>query len=124
MLDRPDAATLLDAVATYLEKDARPAIADPGLAFRALIAANLCRVVAAETRGGAQVQADSMATLATLLGHPVESVPEAETELAEQLRSGALSPTPAVVEAVMKMLAGELMIVSPRFDRALEIERR
>ncbi|MFO0725807.1 MAG: DUF6285 domain-containing protein [Myxococcota bacterium] len=132
MLDRPDAATLLEAVAAYLEKDARPAIADAGLAFRALIAANLCRVVAAEARGGEAYQEKALETGAALLGttatltgtqaERAAALAEVERALAERIRAGALPLSASTVEGLMEMLAGELAIVSPRFDQALQIE--
>ena len=50
MQDRPSKEALLDAVATFLLEKVRPAIADPGLGFRVLIAANLASVAASEIR--------------------------------------------------------------------------
>ena len=50
MQNRPDKTDLLEAVARFLERDVKPAIKDPSLAFRVLIAANLAAVVAGELR--------------------------------------------------------------------------
>lgn len=133
MMDRPDQATLLEAVAAYLEKDARPQIADPGVAFRALIAANLCRIVAAESRAGERFELESLRVAASILGQAAPSADtqaerrallvRLEAELASKLKSHELPLGPSTVEALMQLLATELAIVSPRFDRALHLER-
>ena len=41
MQNRPSKTDLLEAVARFLERDVKPAIKDPSLSFRVLIAANL-----------------------------------------------------------------------------------
>ena len=51
MQDRPDKATLLDAVVRFLAGEVLPAVSDKALNFRLLIAANLLTVVSAELRG-------------------------------------------------------------------------
>jgi hypothetical protein len=48
MQERPNKLVLLTAIARFLNEEARPALADPRLAFRALIAANLASIVASE----------------------------------------------------------------------------
>src|SRR5580692_116344 len=48
MQNRPDKTALLEAVARFLATEVKPAITDPNLAFRVLVAANLAAVVAAE----------------------------------------------------------------------------
>ncbi len=48
MQERPDKQVLLTAIARFLVEEARPALADPRLNFRALIAAHLASVVASE----------------------------------------------------------------------------
>lgn len=51
MRNRPDASTLLDAVASFLMAEVAPRLdADKALQFRMMIAANLATVVAAELR--------------------------------------------------------------------------
>lgn len=133
MIDRPDQATLLEAVAAYLEKDARPQISDPGVAFRALIAANLCRVVAAEHRAGERLELESLRIASAILGQTTPA-PQAqaerrallshlETELASKLKSHEFPLSPPTLEALMELLGAELAVVSPRFDRALHLER-
>ena len=60
----------------------------------------------------AETQAERRALLARL-----------ETELANKIKSHELPLSPSTVEALMQLLATELAIVSPRFDRALHLER-
>lgn len=51
LLERPEPAALLEGVASFLEEEVRPALAgDRGLAYRCLVAASLCRSLAAEHR--------------------------------------------------------------------------
>lgn len=45
---KPDKKQLLQAVAEFLMNDVRPAIQDPRLSFRVLIASNLARIAATE----------------------------------------------------------------------------
>lgn len=133
MIDRPDQATLLEAVAAYLEKDARPQISDPGVAFRALIAANLCRMVAAEGRAGERFEQESLRVASAILGQTAPVPPaqaerrallaRLEADLAAKLKSHELPLNAPTLEALMELLATELAIVSPRFDRALHLER-
>ena len=51
MHDPPEREALLFAVAEFLTNDVKPLLTDPRLSFRALIAANLAQVVAADLGG-------------------------------------------------------------------------
>jgi hypothetical protein len=67
MQDRPDRLALLGAIARFLEHDVRPALKDPGLSFRALIAAHLAGTVAAELKAEGDLTAPELGRLRALL---------------------------------------------------------
>jgi hypothetical protein len=67
MQDRPDKLALLGAIARFLERDVRPALKDPGLGFRALIAAHLATTLAAEIQAEDDLEASELARLCALL---------------------------------------------------------
>jgi hypothetical protein len=107
MQNRPDKTALLEAVARFLATEVKPAIGDPNLAFRVLVAANLAAVVAAEV---ATEEAQEEA--------------EANAELCRRILAGELDDA-AVREATahaMLTLRGELFAQSPKFDPSLEVE--
>jgi hypothetical protein len=84
---RPDAATLLDAVAAALDD----VLADvpPAKQHRVRVAAHLSRLVEREVRLGGSAAADERVALAGLLGVPVDdiaSVAEGGERLAARLR--------------------------------------
>ncbi len=84
---RPDAATLLDAVAAVLDD----VLADvpPAKQHRVRVAAHLSRLVEREVRLGGSAAADERAALAGLLGVPLDdiaSVAEGTERLAARLR--------------------------------------
>jgi hypothetical protein len=138
MQNRPDKAALLEAVARFLEREIKPAVKDPSLAFRVLIASNLCQLVSAE------IQMEDPATDAEL-DRLAALLPDVDVDLArarssreerrralerynralyERIESGALRAEPgsAAWEHVTTTLRGELLTSSPRFDTALDIE--
>jgi len=67
MMDKPDAATLLEAVRELLSEELQPTVEDRGLRFKLLIAANLLAIVERELRGGELLLDGELARLATLL---------------------------------------------------------
>lgn len=66
MIDRPDAATLLDAMADALTDDVMPHC-DGGVRHSARVVANLCRILAREQRLGDEASAATVADLGRLL---------------------------------------------------------
>ena len=138
MQHRPDKTALLDAVARFLEKEIKPAVSDPSLAFRVLIAQSLCQLVAAEIQmeeiaEGAEI--DRLAALLPELDLDLErarasreertrALARANRELCARIASGAVAIEPGseVWEHVTTVLRGELLTSSPRFDTSLEIE--
>jgi hypothetical protein len=139
-MDRPDAAALLLAVARFLEKDARQAIQDPGLSFRVLIAANLCKVAAADRQAEGELLRKERARLEALLfdAEPapapsrslepepseVERLRAYHRTLAERIRSGAISAAQLseVRTALRATLAEAIRVQNPRFDLSEQIE--
>ncbi len=139
MQTRPDKTELLKAVARFLEKEVRPAIKDPSLSFRVLIAANLASVVAAE------MSVEDMAVHAEL--ERLEALmPDLKIDIQKALssqegRKDALErynrelctriktlhfkdaeTSEAVWDHVMTTLRGELLTSSAGFDTSLDIE--
>lgn len=62
-----DRDALLGAVARFLEQDARPALTDPALAFRARVAAALLRSIAAENAAAEALESAELVRLRGLL---------------------------------------------------------
>lgn len=140
MRDRPDAPTLLRAIARFLDKEARPAIArDPkapsrepqALAFRVLVASHLAGLVASEMEAGPGLDRRELEGLVALLPDfvppPADATSEADprrvhrayaAELAARIRAGAFGPEAlvAVRAHVLATLRAELAVTNPRFD--------
>ncbi len=108
---------LLQAVAKFLDQELRPVVADPGLAFRARVAASLLKSLALERPAEATLDAEARAGLATLLGGE-GSRAELEATLVERLRAGALdAETQAAARgAVRAALRARLRVTSPELD--------
>lgn len=139
MLNRPDRADLLEAVAAFLEGELKGAVGDPRLAFRVLIAASLCRSVAEESRRGELDEHAELERLRALLpGKLTERAinqsigPEArralimekDQALIDRIRDKGTSPAQrqAITDHVKTTLRAELSITNPRFDLSAEIE--
>jgi hypothetical protein len=135
MQDRPNKLVLLTAIARFLNEEARPALSDPRLSFRALIAANLASVVASELMTDEDHIAGELVRLRAIFGDTKGELPprphDRHTELAalnlrlaKLLRSG--SPTEAELTQirahVMQTLRDKLSVDNPRFDTNMEIE--
>jgi hypothetical protein len=135
MQERPSKLVLLTAIARFLNEEARPALSDPRLAFRALIAANLASIVAAElTTDDDQTEAE-LTRLLAIFGEPETAIPPRphdrltelhalNTRLAKLLRGETASAeTFDAIEAhIMQTLRDKLSADNPRFDTSLDIE--
>jgi uncharacterized protein DUF6285 len=138
MQQRPDKTELLAAVARFLEKEVKPAIKDPALAFRVLIAASLTGIVAGELQTEDAATAVELGRLARLLPEAAASVGleqklatrEGRKEalvalnraLCDRIRSVDFVKDPQVWSHVTLTLRGELFTSSPRFDTSIDIE--
>jgi hypothetical protein len=135
MQDRPSKEALLDALAGFLLQQVRPSIADPGLSFRVLIAANLATVVAAEIRSEEAQDEAELARLQALLpevratrGSTRDELHAAirtlNTALCRQLRSDRIDQEQFARSAahVKQTLLEKLAVNNPRFETASDIE--
>src|SRR5262249_24300535 len=102
MLERPDKATILNEVARFLEEQVKPALQDPGLSYRALVAGSLLRSVALQRDG------DDRERLARLGVSSVE-------ELRDKIRARALPDTALARKLILEGLREELEVTNPRF---------
>jgi hypothetical protein len=128
MQDRPTADELTEAVSHFLQTELAPAVADPRLRFRALIAANLMAIVTRELRAGDGPARDEWRALAALLGTAGE--PPADTaglragadalgrELCARIRAGDADEGPwadAALAFAESSVVARLQIANPRF---------
>lgn len=126
MQERPDAASLLEAVASFLKQDLAPVLEDRGLAFRAQIAASLTTLVASELRSSDARRRSELERLSALMPDLAQAADEdakaqlrrLNAALVERLRAGAMSPEQltAVMAHLRATLIETLAVTSPRFD--------
>src|SRR5712692_4056605 len=98
MQDRPDKRELVEAVASFIEREIIPSIPDARLRFRSLVAANVLNIVARELAAGDTALRDEWQRLAALLGHTGQApereddlrteVPALSRDLCAQIRAG------------------------------------
>lgn len=135
MHDPPDKSLLLVAIARFLTEEVRPAITDPRLNFRVLIAAHLAMVVNSENQAEEAQAVAELARLGAL--YPEVDVTAATTgedrrallrrlsdRLAAEIRGSTLDDARArtIKDHVRATLAATLSVNSPRFDTSAEIE--
>ncbi len=136
MQDFPDKATLLGAVAEFLDKTVRPAIEDKGLAFRVRVAAHMVATVAREVTFEGNHDAVELARLRRLLDRADDPLPpndmerravltDLNAELARRLREDALTADDqaAIRTHLVRTLEEKLSVVQPRFDVKMRIEQ-
>ena len=133
MQDRPEKEVLLDALANFLIQQVRPAVSDPGLNFRVLIAANIAMQVAAEIRGEETQDAAELTRLRELLADvpiagdlttrsaQLAATKQLNRELSERLKRGTVDFAKATAH-LKQTLIEKLAVGNPRFDTSLEIE--
>lgn len=114
---RPDAAELLDAVATLLERDVLGAV-PPHLQHQVRVAGNLCRILEREVRLAPELDEAERARWVRLLGHD-GTLPELRAELTARLDD----PSPidpdtdrAIRDALLATLRADLAIAKPGYD--------
>lgn len=114
---RPDAAELLDAVATLLEREVLGAV-PPHLQHQVRVAGNLCRILERESRLAPSNDEAERERWAALLGHD-GPLPQLRAELAARLDEPApLDPTTdrAIRAALLETLRADLAIAKPGYD--------
>lgn len=114
MIDRPDADTLLEAMAETLENDVLPET--PGAARHSLrVVANLCRILAREARLGADGRRATRDALAELLSQEA-SLPELVRALDERLRASDPDFDREAREILLADARRRLAIAKPGYD--------
>ncbi|MCA9560934.1 MAG: hypothetical protein KC583_20440 [Myxococcales bacterium] len=142
MQDFPDKATLLGAVAEFLDKTVRPALDasdapnSRGLAFRVRVAAHMVATVAREVTFEGLHDAAELSRLRALLDRTDDPLPpndmarratltELNAELARRLREDPLTEDDqdAIRTHLVRTLEEKLSVVQPRFDVKMRIEQ-
>lgn len=139
MQNQPDLGELLQAVGRFLEQEVRPALKrqDPGLAFRTLIASNLCQLSAGELafeEAQDQLELESLAQLypdepdvqaasGARRSQRRERLAALNRRLAGEIRGGVEDPprARAIAAHLRETLKTRLMTLNPRFDSAADI---
>ena len=137
MQERPNKLVLLSAISRFLIEEVRPALTDPRLSFRTLIAAHLASVVYAEltsddesvTRDLARLRpffpevTDAAATNASFEARRALAA-DVNARLAKLLRETTVPPDDLakIAAALRESLREKLAIENPRFDTSLDIE--
>ena len=127
MLDRPDAAELMDALAAFLDHTVVPSF-EGGRRFHALVAANIARIVARELRVGDQLVDEELDDLRDLLGThgadepraPKERLFDLRREVCARIESGAMDDEPErsrVLAYVKRSIARRLDVDNPKYPR-------
>jgi hypothetical protein len=135
MQDAPAKESILLAIAKFLQTEARPNVSDARVAFRVLVAANLCSVVAlesdaeddhdeAELRGLQSLLVDNPAHLARPRKERAALLKKLNATLAQRIRAGSFGENerPRAAAHVKQALAARLTVANPRFDLAQDIE--
>lgn len=133
MQDRPDRQQLLHAVAGFLKTDIMPAVADPGLRFRLLVATHVLGTVDRELHGehhawhaeAARLVALGIPVAADLLDEPSRrrAAVDANAELVRRIdAAGPEADLSAEREHVLATLREKLAVINPRFDLSPTIE--
>jgi hypothetical protein len=125
------------AVAQFLQSDIKPAIKDPALAFRVLIAANLATTIATELWAEDSLFQGVLDRLRALLPdvhlgdldlHRADARREALARLngalARRIRENALDPESRkrAFDAVKANLRDALAVTNPRFDTSANLD--
>lgn len=127
MQDRPDQSELLDTIADFFDDELLPSLDGP-LRYRALVAANLVKILARESRSGVQSLHNAHSQLAGLLGEPAVPLNAAEDiaaqthalagELARRLDARDETLDRAQTwQVLMDITRAKLAIARPGYDR-------
>jgi hypothetical protein len=113
----PDAATLLQAAADYLDGDLLPAL-DGYHRFQTRVTVNALRIVMRELQLAPAHRAEEHARLTALLGHEADTA-ALEAELAAALVDGTRAPDdPALLDHLQRTLRDALVIHNPKWATA------
>ncbi len=127
MQDRPNQSELLETITDFFDDELLPNLDGP-LRYRALVAANLVKILARESRSGVQSLHDAHKQLSDLLGESTVEQPPPEdvaskthalaAELARRLdaRDESLSQT-QTWQVLMDITLAKLAIVRPGYEQ-------
>lgn len=118
MIDRPDAATLLKAMAATLSDEVLPTTSG-GTRHAVRVVANLCRILERETAAGPAAAELTRQALSALLGHE-GTLPELVADLDRALRNGA-SADDNSADAAFDARVREVLLAD--VERRLAIDR-
>ena len=123
MPDRPDSSELAEAVRGFLESEVLPALHDPRLKFRALVAANALGILGRDLALGAELLREEARLLSGLLGQggadgPASAGPAPDAralneELCRRIRRG--DPPAGALPALRRIAGLKLAIASPKY---------
>lgn len=133
MQDRPSAPELIAAVRRHLSEEVLPALRDPGLRFRTLVAANVLAIVSRELEMAEQQAPAEWRRLAALVGRSgsppaahseqVEEIAEMNETLCRQIEAGAFDdpqPWSALLNHCRQTAREKLAVANPRFLERIE----
>jgi hypothetical protein len=126
--DRPDKRELIEAVASFIEREIVPFIPEARLRFRSLVAANVLNIVARELAAGDIPLREEWQRLTSLLGRD-EQPPDREAdlraevlafsrELCAQIRAGNADESPRyeqVFDHAEATVIEKLRVANPRY---------
>lgn len=115
MQNRPTTAELAEAVRDFLEKEIGPALVDPRLRFRTLVAANALSILGRDLELGSELLREEAKLLSELLGMEGD-VPALNAELCRRIRHGA--PPVNTLSTLRRIAELKLRIASPRYLEA------
>lgn len=112
MQNRPTATELADAVRTFLEKEIGPALEDPRLRFRTLVAANALSILERDLALGPELLREEVELLSKLLGTPGDAA-SLNAELCQRIRRG--EPPAGTLPTLRRIAELKLRIASPKY---------
>ncbi|MDX1687868.1 MAG: DUF6285 domain-containing protein [Candidatus Promineifilaceae bacterium] len=133
MQDRPTAPELVAAVRRHLSEEVIPALGDPGLRFRTLVAANVLAVVGREMEMASEQAPREWQRLARLLGRSgsppsayrrqLQEIAEMNEALCRQIEAGAFDGAQewvALLDHCRQTAREKLTIANPKFLARVE----
>jgi hypothetical protein len=115
MQNRPTAAELVGAVATFIEQDVMPAL-EGGLNFRCRVAANALRIVERELDLAPDLDTAERKRLMDLLGAD-GPLADLNLDISERIRSGAISiDDPDLLDHLKRTTLGKASIDNPKYS--------
>lgn len=115
MQNRPTAAELIGAVATFVEQDVMPNL-EGGLNFRCRVATNALRIIERELELAPDLDEAELKRLIELLGAD-GPLTDLNLELSERIRSGTISiDDPGLLDHLKRTTLGKASIDNPRYS--------